>query len=198
MKRVTDFLLGLLLVIWFTILERSLNKELNKEKPMTSKTALRHMAFALGILLALVATCTGAVLKAQEVPIFYAALEPHIRGQVVCNKKDEVAILLNSNFDTADTTNLRRVIEHEMYHIGQIRLLGGCIKAGEVYAKDPMAQELPAYCKELKERMLEGEAGEVLQRFTIHMHQIYGRGRSIDYVMDRTNVVCLGGSNDSS
>ncbi len=192
MKAIKNLLGGLLLVIILIIIDR----EIGGDNPMKK---FNTMFWAWVCLLALAGLgLANSYLNAQQVPIFYAALEPQIRGQVVCNRNDEMAILISDNFDPMDTTSLRRVIEHEMVHISQIRALGGCIKAGEVYKKDPLEQELPAYKKELLERMKEGDAEQVLSQFLFHMHQLYGRGRSVDYVMDRINVVCLGGSNDSS
>lgn len=189
MRAIKNFLGGLILVIIFI----EFDKHLNKEKPVSKDKNTIFWAWVCILALAVLGLVNKCAFG-QDVPIFYALMPYPVMGQTVCDKNGNLAILVSYNVD--DSTEYRRVVSHENVHVGQIRSLGGCVEASRVYRKDPMAQELPAYCAELKERMVSGDAEQVLRTFVVHMHSTYGRGRSVDYVISEVNKVCLGGSND--
>ena len=195
MKGIKNLLGGLILVAILIILDR----EIGQEEPMKNRTT-RKLWLAVALILAFVATCFGGVMSAQQTPIFYGALRPGILGQTVCNKKEEVAIIINDGYDF-DSVGLARVVAHEMHHAATIKRLGGCLKAAEVYKADPMTQEIPAYCMELKERMREStEPGAVLQDFIRHIYNVYGipKKMSPEQVARRVEELCTGRSHDSS
>ena len=191
LREVIHLGIGLVLVLVVTILEYNFHKE----RKMQTKSARNTAFWAWGCLVALALLgFANKYLNAQEpAPVFYAGLQQGMLGQTVCDKAGNIAILINSNY-TFDSTQLRRIVEHENVHVGQVRALGGCEEAGKIYQKDPLAQEVPAYCQELKERMLEsnGQGVEVLTNFIAHVHAIYGKqmGLTFDEVMERVYKLC--------
>lgn len=173
------------------------DREIGEEKMEKKHSNFWLFVCILGLmLLGLANKCVNG----QTTPIFYGALRPGILGQTVCNKKEEVAIIINDGYDF-DSVGLARVVAHEMHHAATIKRLGGCLKAAEVYKADPMTQEIPAYCMELKERMRGStEPGVVLQDFIRHIYNVYGipKKMSPEQVARRVEELCTGRRDDSS
>lgn len=185
--------IGLVLMLAVTIIERNFNRE----KKVQTKSPRNTAFWAWGCLIALALLgWANSCLNAQQVPVFYGALRQGIIGQTVCNKKNELAIIINDGYNF-DSTGLARVIEHELVHVSQIRGMGGsCLEAAKVYAKDPMAQEIPAYCPELRARMkASNEPHEVFGDFVLHIYNVYGIVKKMDVagVARRVEELCPGG-----
>lgn len=196
MKGIKNLLGGLLLVIILIILDR----EIGEEKPMQKKNTGKWMLFCI-LSLALLGLLNKCV-NAQQVPIFYGALRQGILGQTVCNKKNEIAVIINDGYGF-DTLELASVIEHELIHVSQIRAISGgdCEMAAKEYARNPLAKEIPAYCPEIKRRVRDGDAAIVIKQFVTHMILVYGEKHKLTYegVLRQTEDLCLSRrSHDSS
>ena len=195
MKAIKNLLGGLILVIILIILDR----EIGEERQVKKHSNFWLFACLLGLMvLGLANKCVNA----QQVPIFYGALRPGILGQTVCNKRNEVAIIINDGYGF-DTLELASVIEHELIHASQIRAISGgdCEMASKEYARDPLAKEIPAYCPEIKRRAKAGDAAVVIKQFVTHMLIVYGEKHKLTYegVLRKTEDLCLSRrSHDSS
>lgn len=192
MKAIKNVIGAIILIVLITLLDREIGGKMSVNERTNTFFWAWGCVLAL-IVLALVNRCVSA----QEVPVFYGALRPGIIGQTVCNKNNEVAIIINDGYNL-DSTQLRRTIAHELHHAATIKTLGGCMKAAEVYMRDPMTQEIPAYCAELKERMVTSPTA--LSDFIRHIYGVYGipKKMSIEQVARRVEELCTGRKNDSS
>lgn len=188
---IVNLSIGILLVLVVTIIERTFSEE-----TMQTKSARNTFFWAWGCLIALfVLGWANKCAFGQNVPVFYGALAPHIQGQTVCDKAGNMAIILNSQIDATDTVHVAIVIRHEMVHVKQITAIGNCEDAGTEYKKNPLLKEIPAYCEELRKRMVEGDAAKVLDEFVTYMTAYYGVHLKLDYraVLKLTNEFCLKG-----
>lgn len=183
-NRLLALIEGLVLIVVFTAFDNSLGGKMETKHPLRWAWGALISLFILG--------WANSCALAQNVPIFYGALAPHIQGQTVCDKVGNLAIILNSQLDQSDTAHTAVIIRHEMVHVKQITAIGNCEDAGTEYKKNPLLKEIPAYCEELHRRQIEGDAAEVLDQFVSYMTMYYGLPLKLDYqaVLKLTNELC--------
>jgi hypothetical protein len=189
MKGIKNLLGGLLLVIVLIIMDR----EIGGEKPVSTKRNSYVWAWVCILALALLGLANKCV-NAQNAPVFYAPLVQGIIGQTVCDKNNNVVILVNSGYEL-DSTELRILIAHERVHADQVRTVG-CVEAGRLYKLDPLSKEIPAFCEELKSRMVNGDAINVVTTFILYLQDRYTPNLTTDQIMDKVEEFCLGRKHD--